>query len=172
MRGMIGDKAERLAHIFCVVDRLTVDNDLDSAPDAPRVRGAPELGGYPIPVDDDVWFDFLALTLGDWLEQVEGAAQAPNALFEWGVGDAWGYRRGAYARMAERSSARRSGRRRRCTTKTQSRARRGDAERAPAGDAAHVGRDPRGQERRAVRRAEVSVRHETRGIDTHDANRW
>ena len=29
------------------------------------------------------------------------SAQAPNALFEWGVGDAWGYRRGAYARMAE-----------------------------------------------------------------------
>ena len=101
LRGMIGDKAERLVHIFCVVDRLTVDNDLDSAPGRHAFAARPELGGYPIPVDDDVWFDFLALTLGDWLEQVEGAAQAPNALFEWGVGDAWGYRRGAYARMAE-----------------------------------------------------------------------
>ena len=101
LREMIGEKAERLAYIFCVVDRLTVDNDLDSASGRHAFTARPELGGFPIPVDDETWFDFVALTLGDWLEQVEGAAQAPNEAFEWGVGDAWGYRRGAYARMAE-----------------------------------------------------------------------
>ena len=102
LRGMIGDKAERLVHIFCVVDRLTVDNDLDSAPGRHAFAARPELGGFPIPVDDETWFDFVALTLGDWLEQVEGAARGTNGLFQWFErGDAWGYRRGAYRRMSE-----------------------------------------------------------------------
>jgi hypothetical protein len=101
LRSMIGEKAENLVYIFCVVDRLTVDNDLDSPPGSHAFRARPELGGFPIPVDDETWFDFVALTLGDWLEQVEGAARSPNEKFEWRVGDAWGYRRGAYKRMAE-----------------------------------------------------------------------
>lgn len=39
------------------------------------------------------------LTLADWLEQVEGAASKANPILEWGVGDAWKYRRSAFQRM-------------------------------------------------------------------------
>ena len=35
------------------------------------------------------------------LEQVEGAAEKKNPLFEWEVGEAWSYRRVAYGRMAD-----------------------------------------------------------------------
>lgn len=89
-------------YVFCVVDRLSVDNDLDSPPGAHAFTARPELGGFDIPMKDDaLWFDFIALTLADWLEQVEGAAATANPLFEWQAGEAWGYRRRAYARMAE-----------------------------------------------------------------------
>lgn len=101
VRALIGERAEFLVWVFCVVDRLSVDNDLDAAAGAHAFRARPELGGETIPMPDDLWFDFVVLTLGDWLEQVEGAAGTANAAFEWGVGDAWGYRRGAYERMAE-----------------------------------------------------------------------
>tara|TARA_B110000977_G_scaffold168569_1_gene217874 strand:+ start:9756 stop:10646 length:891 start_codon:yes stop_codon:yes gene_type:complete len=101
LRAMIGEKAEQLVYIFCVVDRLSVDNDLDSEPGNHVFKARPELGGFEITVDDDTWFDFVTLTLGDWLEQVEGAALMANEKFEWGVGDAWGYRRGAYEKIAE-----------------------------------------------------------------------
>ena len=33
--------------------------------------------------------------------QVERQAQKSDEMHGWGVGDAWGYRRGAYRRMAE-----------------------------------------------------------------------
>lgn len=44
--------------------------------------------------------DFLELTLADWLEQVEGAADKENPLFLWKKGEAWSYRRNAYKQMA------------------------------------------------------------------------
>lgn len=94
VRALIGSRAERLAHVFCVVDRLSVDNDLDAPPGAHAFTARPELGGFEIPVPDDAfWFDFITLTLADWLEQVEGAAETANPLFEWREGEAWGYRR-------------------------------------------------------------------------------
>lgn len=101
VRALIGERAERLVWIFCVVDRLSVDNDLDSPSGAHAFRARPEMGGFDIPLDDRDWFDFITLTLGDWLEQVEGAARAANPKFEWDVGEAWKYRRGAYAEMAK-----------------------------------------------------------------------
>lgn len=121
VRALIGDRAERLVHTFCVVDRLSVDNDLDSRPEGHGFKTRPELSrlfffddeaadteavGPPkvaaIDLDDALWFDFVTLTLADWLEQVEGAANATNGLFHWfEKGDAWGYRRGAYERMSE-----------------------------------------------------------------------
>ena len=91
---MIGEKAERLVWMFCVVDRLSVDNDLDAESGTHAFKARPELGGGDIKMNDETWFDFITLTLGDWLEQVEAAALSSNDLFQWGVGDAWGYRRG------------------------------------------------------------------------------
>ena len=101
VRALIGERAEQLAYVFCVVDRLSVDNDLDSPPGTHAFTARPELGGFAIPMPDDAfWFDFITLTHADWLEQVEGAAAAANPLFEWRAGEAWGYRRRAYERMA------------------------------------------------------------------------
>jgi len=55
----------------------------------------------------DFWHDFITLTLADWLEQVEGASRTTSEIFEWfEPGDAWGYRRGAYARMVDIVAAR------------------------------------------------------------------
>ena len=105
VRGLIGDRAEYLVHTFCSVDRLSVDNDLGSEPGGHGFRSRPELPGgiNPIDVSDQsLWFDFITLTLADWLEQVQGASTSTNTQFEWHrKGDAWGYRRGAYAKMAE-----------------------------------------------------------------------
>ena len=113
VRALIGDRAERLVHTFCVVDRLSVDNDLDSRPDGHEFKSRPELSRLffddaavgavaAIDLDESLWFDFVTLTLADWLEQVEGAVRGTNGLFQWFErGDAWGYRRGAYRRMSE-----------------------------------------------------------------------
>ena len=76
-----------------MVDRLSVDNDLDSPPGQHAFTARPELGAFDIPMDDELWFDFVTLSLADWLEQVEGAAAVANPLFEWDVGEAWVYRR-------------------------------------------------------------------------------
>jgi len=102
IQGLVGERAERLSWIFCMVDRASVDASL-ADPAALAFRARPELGAFPIPLaDEEEWLDFLALTLADWLEQVEGAAEGPSVLFEWpAAGHAYGYRREAYAAMAE-----------------------------------------------------------------------
>jgi len=115
---LVGAEAERLAWIFCVVDRASVDATVlgDTAVDAAEADAdAPgaiafaaraELGAFAIPLASKrEWLDFLALSLADWLEQVEGAATkrvpSPIGLDDlWAEGHAWGYRRRAYAAMA------------------------------------------------------------------------
>jgi len=112
IRALIGPKAERLVWIFCMVDRFSVDktvmeycsaipsseqNDLNKS-----FTSREELGRFNIPLrDNEEWLDFLELSLADWLEQVEGSATKENPLFGWQVGEAWQYRRHAYARMAD-----------------------------------------------------------------------
>lgn len=99
IRTLIGERAERLAWIFCVVDRFTVDTTLDT--DMRHFTSRDELARFTIELTDDEYWDFLELTLADWLEQVEGAAEKSNVLYGWGVGEAFSYRRKAYQRMAE-----------------------------------------------------------------------
>ena len=113
---LIGARAERLAWIFCMVDRHSVDRTLlgpsARAPsayidDPPSFQARPEIGAFEIPLkSQQEWLDFLGLSLADWLEQVEGAASKVVPLpvgdgLLWDRGQAWGYRRGAYAQMAE-----------------------------------------------------------------------
>lgn len=108
---LVGADAERIAYIFCGLDRFSQDEgiaagDRTTAPWRPRA-GAP--GGAAAwhaavaeanAVDPDFWRHFTAMTLADWLQQVEDAAAVPSDYFGWGVGQAWGYRRTAYAKMA------------------------------------------------------------------------
>lgn len=108
VRELIGLQAERLVWIFCMVDRFTFDQtlfqDLSNVTEGGRIEllARPELGRFPIPLEgEEEWLDFMELTLADWLEQVEGAAEKESSLFHWKVGEAWSYRRKAYAKMAE-----------------------------------------------------------------------
>jgi len=71
LRNLIGSDAERLAWIFCMVDRKSVDDTLfvdDALSINPGRRfqfvARPELGRFPILLkDEDEWLDFLELTL-------------------------------------------------------------------------------------------------------------
>jgi len=94
--GLIGARAERLAWIFCMVDRWSVDEIVLGMRSDLCFRARPELGGFPLVLESrGEYLDFLALTLADWLEQVEGsstkAVRSP-VLEEpvWDVGECWG----------------------------------------------------------------------------------
>lgn len=110
---LIGPKAERLAWIFCMVDRATVDATLPPSGNPAAYEASPpsffaraELGAFEIRLASKAeWVDFLTLSLADWLEQVEGAStkQVPRPVEDgilWPKGEAWAYRREAYAAMA------------------------------------------------------------------------
>ena len=118
---LIGERAERLAWIFCMVDRASVDatvfrwmnlspHERDSISggtiEPATFRSRAELGNFPIATKShQEWLDFLTLSLADWLEQVEGAAtkEVPRPVGDgilWKKGEAWAYRREAYAAMA------------------------------------------------------------------------
>jgi len=103
---LIGEDAERLAWIFCMVDRPTVDQTVMNPPrpsdPPPSFRSRLELGDFEIRLRSyDEWFDFVTLSLADWLEQVEGAARKANPAVRWGKGEAWAYRRDSYKAMAQ-----------------------------------------------------------------------
>lgn len=110
IRNLIGEEAERLVWIFCVVDRKTVDAVVLSLevreglqlPETIIFRSREELGAFEIPLQGvNEFLNFIQLTLADWLEQVEGASRKANTLFEWKLGEAWQYRRLAYERMKD-----------------------------------------------------------------------
>jgi hypothetical protein len=106
---MIGIKAERLVWIFCMIDRHSLDQTLYVLPTEHeqisrtfQLSSRMELGRFPIMLhDEEEWLDFIELTLADWLEQVEGASEKENTLFQWKQGEAWSYRRIAYKKMLE-----------------------------------------------------------------------
>lgn len=108
-RNLIGEKAERLCWIFCMVDRSTVDETVfhwnpkrnDDPEESFTFRARPELGRFVIKLTKGEWLDFIELTLADWLEQVQGAAEKPSTLFCWNVGEAYAYRRIAYTKMLD-----------------------------------------------------------------------
>ncbi|RHZ00653.1 hypothetical protein DYB37_003908 [Aphanomyces astaci] len=107
IRQLIGPRAERLVWQFCVVDRKVFDDAVLLRSDStchlpPQLIARPELGRFPLPVASSTadWLDFVELVLADWMDQVAGAAEKANPLFLWQQGDAWSYRRLAYAKMA------------------------------------------------------------------------
>ena len=71
---LIGTEAERLAWIFCMVDRVSVDATVFARAPA-SFRARPELGAFEIALESErEWRDFVTLTLADWLEQVPHVA--------------------------------------------------------------------------------------------------
>jgi hypothetical protein len=122
IRKLIGPKAERLVWIFCMADRLTVDNLVEKqfnryclgssektsdVDETFQIKSRLELGAISIPfVDEHEWLDFVELTLADWLEQCEGAAERRNDIYGWAIGEAYSYRRDAFRMMAQLLPAR------------------------------------------------------------------
>lgn len=109
IQDLIGMKAEKLAYVFCMVDRSTLDETVfdwkeeDSTNDETMYKlcARPELGRFDIHLTKEEWVDFIELTLADWLEQVEGAAMKSNPFFFWKVGEAYAYKRLAFRKMKE-----------------------------------------------------------------------
>ena len=110
IRSLIGHESERLCWIFCMVDRSTVDktvfewsiNSNNNEPDEFTFYARPELGRFQILLTKREWIDFIELSLADWLEQVQGAAERQSNLsLHWKIGEAYTYRRTAYAKMVD-----------------------------------------------------------------------
>ncbi|MDE2746894.1 MAG: hypothetical protein OXI41_13040 [Chloroflexota bacterium] len=87
---LIGERAERIAWLNCIMDRSTFDSAVSAA-----LSGEIDLaisdrdGNPPIELTIDQLRDLATVHLFDWLEQVERS--------EFG----WGYRRVAYREMAQ-----------------------------------------------------------------------
>jgi hypothetical protein len=90
-----------------MVDRSTVDetvfhwNPNTNNEETFTFLARPELGRFAIRLNKSDWLDFIELTLADWLEQVQGAAEKSSTIFCWKVGEAYAYRRMAYAKMVQ-----------------------------------------------------------------------
>lgn len=86
VRALIGDRAERIAFVNCLMDRSTFDAQLEG--DGPyRIRNRET--GESIELSREDYDDLVRLHLCDWLEQVGRSKQ-------------WDYRREAFYRMAQR----------------------------------------------------------------------
>jgi hypothetical protein len=87
VRGLIGERAERLAYINCAMDRASFDRALEQ--NEPPYRILDRLHGEELPLGEADFEDLCLVHLFDWLEQVPRSQD-------------WDYRRAAYQRMATR----------------------------------------------------------------------
>jgi hypothetical protein len=86
VRAVIGERAERLAYVNCLMDRATFDALLES--DGPyRIRNRET--GEIMELSREDYDDLVRVHLCDWLEQVARSER-------------WTYRQDAYRRMAQR----------------------------------------------------------------------
>jgi len=85
---LIGERAERLAYLNCVMDRATLDESVARGNEPHRV--VDRVTGEEVILSKSFFDDLCRIHLYDWLEQV------PRSRL------GWGYRREAYRRMAER----------------------------------------------------------------------
>src|SRR5262249_14307823 len=88
VRALIGERAERLAYLNCVMDRASFDRALEQPAEPYPVRN--RLTGDEVQLNHPDFVDLCRVHLYDWLEQVPRSRHG------------WGYRRSAYRRMAER----------------------------------------------------------------------
>lgn len=86
VRGLIGERAERLAYVNCMMDRASFDSLLESnGPYRIRHRETEEL----MVLSAEDFDDLVRLHLCDWLEQVARCGE-------------WDYRRDSMRKMADR----------------------------------------------------------------------
>lgn len=86
VRQLIGDRAERLAFVNCVMDRTSFD-ELITTEGPYRIRD--RLSGEIMELDEHDFHDLCVVHLCDWLEQVARSQH-------------WDYRQDAYRNLAER----------------------------------------------------------------------
>lgn len=97
VRALIGERAERIAWVNCVMDRASFDTAVAQALEGADPLSDPlivrDREGAAIPVSAEQLRDLAHVHLFDWLEQVERSAhEQPGG---------WDYRRNAYQQMAE-----------------------------------------------------------------------
>lgn len=86
IRGLIGERAERLSYLNCAMDRAHFDAQIaQQGPYCIRDR----FQGVEHPISDRDFEDLCLVHLCDWLEQVERSQK-------------WDYRRSSYRALAER----------------------------------------------------------------------
>ena len=132
IRNLIGERAELICYVNCVMDRASLDATLDNEAGSHFVTARPEAGNHTISLTDQQLDDLVAVHLCDWLQQVNLLFHLPHAslnctahtgerLMDTGFtqvemeagmtnerhgwtkkGHAWGYRRQAYQKMAQR----------------------------------------------------------------------
>jgi hypothetical protein len=88
VRALVGERAERLAYLNCLMNRASLDAALEQTGEPYRVVN--RVTGEEMPLSRGEFDDLCRVHLYDWLEQV------PRSHL------GWGYRRAAYRRMAER----------------------------------------------------------------------
>jgi hypothetical protein len=87
VRGLIGDRAERLAYLNCAMDRASLDRALEQGVEPYRIID--RITGEGVELSGVDFDDLCRVHLFDWLEQVPRSRE-------------WDYRRAAYQSMAER----------------------------------------------------------------------
>lgn len=88
IRGLIGERAERLAYLNCAMDRAAFDRAV--AKGTPPFVYRDRVTGDEITLSLEDFDDLCRIHLFDWLEQVPRSRHG------------WGYRRAAYRALAER----------------------------------------------------------------------
>ncbi|KAK9805046.1 hypothetical protein WJX73_006614 [Symbiochloris irregularis] len=99
---LIGERAEFLAYVFCIMDLASLDATMCDPDGQHSILARQDQGGHRVPLTDQQYRDLITVQLADWLEQVERYAQLTDPKLGWQPGDAWKHRRTGYRRMAEK----------------------------------------------------------------------
>jgi Domain of unknown function (DUF6817) len=87
VRALIGERAERLAYLFCAVVYDSLDAEIDRG--TPPYQMTDRFTGGPIAISEEDFEDLLRIQLVDRLEQIPRSKE-------------WDFRRDSYRRIAER----------------------------------------------------------------------
>lgn len=69
IRAIIGQRAEFLAYVFCIMDLASLDATVDDAAGQHSVLAREQHGGQRVQLTDQQYTDLITVQLADWLEQ-------------------------------------------------------------------------------------------------------